>query len=274
METGPVKFWSILPWLCGAVLLGGAFVPQTSATLFYRSMLLVAVLVATAAAFRAASSFQRGDGLFTTWSVFAGGYVLLAIRYVLRLLVTLHVIDMPVMFDRVLLIVHNIAVPAALWLFARTWRQTGLAMSMSRRAAILSTVGGVVVAIVIGAFPLIRGLGNTEPALLISTLGDMVSIALIVPLLLPALELRGGLLMYVWLYLAVAQVVWLMYDIWAEARTSVAVSPAWGLAIDQALRVVALMYIFSAAAAQRHAIARTEVGESTLRTRARSAATV
>jgi hypothetical protein len=258
METRFVRVWSFLPWLCGALLLAGPFAPDAAALVYYRSMLLIAVLVATAGSIAAARTFQPGDGLFTTWACLASGYVLLTVRYVVRLLVTLHVMQLPVMFDRVVLIIHNAAVPIALWLFVRSWRKTGLTGSMSRGAMIASTIGGIVVALAIGAFPVIRGLNNTDPALLVSTLGDMVSIALIVPLLLPALDLRGGLLMYTWLYLAVAQVVWLMYDIWSVSRTSIGVPTAWGLAIDQALRVVALLYIFSAAAAQRRAFARTQ----------------
>jgi len=264
MEAGSVKFWTFLPWLCGAVILAGPLASPSTALVFYRSMLLVAVLIATAGSVAAARMFDRGDGLFVTWSVLAGGYVLLAIRYVMRLLVTMHVMTTPVMLDRVLLIVHNIAVPVALFLFVRSWRQTGLAMSISRTAMAASTIGGVAIAIAIGAFPLIGGMDNTDPALLISTLGDMASIALIVPLLLPALELRGGLLMYTWLYLAIAEMVWLVYDIWAVARTNFGITSAWALAIDQALRVVALMYIYSAAAAQRHAIARTHASRETL----------
>jgi hypothetical protein len=258
MEAGSVKSWSFLPWACGALLLAGPFASAANAPLFYRSMLLVAVLIATGGSIAAARGFERGDLLFTTWAVLASGYVLLTVRYVLRLLVTAHVMEMPVMFDRVILIVHNLLVPVALWLFVRSWRKTGLAGPMSRAASVGSTLAGFAVALAIGAFPLIHGLHNTDPALLVSTLGDMISIALIVPLLMPALGMRGGLLMYTWLYLASAQVVWLIYDIWAVARPRNIVPSAWGLAIDQALRVVALLYIYSAAAAQRRALAQAQ----------------
>jgi hypothetical protein len=250
-----MKLWSLLPWLCGAALLAGLVTPQQSALVFYRSLLLAAVTVATIGAFSAARSFERGDALFTTWAVLAAGYLLLFIRYVLRLLVTLNIIQLPTMLDRALLILHNIAVPVALWLFVRTWRRTGLAGPMSSGASIAATLAGIVVAIAVGAYPVLNGMHNTDPAVLISTLGDMVSIALIVPLLLPALGMRGGLLMYTWLYLAVAQIVWLMYDVWAVTRTSSNLTAPWTLALDQALRAVAIMYILSAAAAQRRAIA-------------------
>jgi len=250
-----MKFWSFLPWLCGAALLAGPVASQQNALVFYRAMLLIAVTVATAGALRAATSFERGDALLTTWAVLGGGYVLLWIRYVMRLLVTLHVMELPVTFDRALLIVHNIAVPVALWLFVRAWRTTGLAGPMSRGSFVVAVAGGLAIAIAVGAYPFLTGSHNTDTAVLISTLGDMISIALIVPLLMPALGMRGGLLMYTWLYLAVAQIAWLMYDIWALARTGNGWVSPWALALDQALRVVALMYIVSAAAAQRRALA-------------------
>lgn len=255
METRSMKLWSALPWLCGTVVLAGLAVSPQNALVFYRSTLLAAVIIATIGAFRAARTFERGDALLTTWAIMAFGYVLLSIRYVLRLLVTLHLIELPTMTDRVLLIVHNMAVPLALWLFVRAWRKTGLAGPMSSGASVVATIGGVAIALAVGAYPVINGLHNPEPAVLISTLGDMVSIALIVPLLTPALGMRGGLLMYTWLYLAVAQIVWLGYDIWAVARTTGGMTAPWTLAVDQALRAVAIMYIFSAAAAQRRAIA-------------------
>jgi hypothetical protein len=257
MEARSMKRWSFLPWLGGALLLVGPLASPPNALIFYRSMLLVAVLLATAASVGAARAFDRGDQLFTTWVVLASAYTLLTIRYVMRLLVTIHVMELPVTFDRVLLIAHNIGVPLALWLFVRSWRATGLAGPVSRTAVFGSTLAGVAVALIIGAFPLLRGLQSMDLTMLVSTLGDMVSIALIVPLLIPALGLRGGLLMYTWLYLALAQVAWVMYDIWAVARPRSGVSTAWGLAIDQALRAVALLYVFSAAAAQRRALALT-----------------
>lgn len=264
METRSMKFWSVLPWLCGALLLAGPALSQTDALVFYRSMLLIAVLVATTGTIAAARAFERGDELFTTWAVLATGYVLLSIRYVMRLLVTIHLMEMPAMFDRVILIAHNVAVPVALYLFVRAWRATGLAGPMSRAATAGSTIAGFAVAIAVGAYPVFTGLHASDPAVLISTLGDMVSIALIVPLLLPALGLRGGLLMYTWLYLALAQIVWLMYDIWAVARVRTGMTSPWGLAVDQALRAVAIIYVLSAAAAQRRALAQA-AEEPTLR---------
>ena len=48
--------------------------------------------------------------------------------------------------------------------------------------------------------------------------GDMIGIALIVPLAMPALAMRGGLLMHTWLALAASEVFWLLYDVWVGTR--------------------------------------------------------
>ena len=193
--------------------------------------------------------------------------MLLAVRYVMRVLVTLNVMTTAVTFDRALLIVHNVLVPVALFLFVRAWRTTGLAGPMSRGAVFASMTAGVVVALLIGAYPLMHS-QTADFALIVSTLGDMIGIALIVPLLIPAVGMRGGLLMYAWLYLALAQVAWLLYDIWSVARTHTGVDASWALAADQALRAVALLYVCGAAVAQRREIAHTiEVAETTTRRR-------
>jgi hypothetical protein len=253
-----MKLPAILPWIGAAIVLTGAIVFGDQAVLFFRFMLLAAVLFAMIGSINAARCFERGDQLFTTWSVLATGYGILAVRYVIRIFVTLNMMQTPVMFDRVLLVVHNIVVPVALYLFVRSWRTTGLAGPVSSGASLVWTLAGFIVAFSIGAFPIIKSVGNTDPAVLISTLGDVVSIAMIVPLLMPALSLRGGLLMYTWLYLAIAEIAWLAYDIWAVARPRIGISTAWGLAIDQAIRAVALLYIYAAATAQRRAIQQTE----------------
>ena len=257
METRTVKLWSFLPWLGGALFLFGLTASPDNALVFYRSLLIIAVLMTLTGSILAARIFERGDPLFLTWSLLAGAYSILAVRYVMRLFVALKMMQTPVMFDRVLLIVHNILVPVALWLFVRAWRKTGLAAPMSAAAAFTWTLAGIVVALAFGAYPLFLGFRNTDPALFVSTLGDMIGIAMIVPLLLPALGMRGGVLMYTWLYLALAQVAWLLYDIWAVARARTGINAPWALALDQGLRAVALLYIFGAAYAQRRAIART-----------------
>jgi hypothetical protein len=105
------------------------------------------------------------------------------------------------------------------------------------------------VAVLVGGYPLMKALTttNADPVLLVSTLGDIVGLSLIVPLALPAMAMRGGLLMHTWIYLALSEVAWLLYDVW------------WALDLGAApvlegFRVAAILLAFIATTAQRRAM--------------------
>ena len=70
----------------------------------------------------------------------------------------------------------------------------------------------------------------------------MVSIALIVPLMLPALALRGGSLMHTWAYLTAGIAVWLIYDIWYALRATNPLPVNTARGIEEGIRVVAIMF--------------------------------
>jgi hypothetical protein len=82
----------------------------------------------------------------------------------------------------------------------------------------------------------------------------MVSIALIVPLLMPALALRGGSLMHTWAYLTAGIATWLVYDIWYALRTTVPLHTSTQRGIEEGIRVVAIMFACVASIAQRRAV--------------------
>jgi hypothetical protein len=82
----------------------------------------------------------------------------------------------------------------------------------------------------------------------------MVGIALIVPLIMSALTLRGGLLMHAWLYLAACEMAWLMYDLWLAFRQTASFSPRIALGVEQIIRIIAIMFAFIATVAQRRAV--------------------
>jgi hypothetical protein len=115
---------------------------------------------------------------------------------------------------------------------------------------------GVGVAVLVGGFPLLRGIANANAdlVLLVSTAGDMIALALIVPLMLPALALRGGLLMHTWAYLTAGIVAWLAYDIWYALRESMPFAQTTARGIEEGIRVVAIMFACVASVAQRRAV--------------------
>jgi hypothetical protein len=210
-------------------------------------------------AYLTTSKFAPGDKLFAAWLFIGIGYTLSTIRYSIRLIGMLRGADLPIPRPALdtMLILQNLAIAIALFLFVRAWMTTGLGSVQSRGTRMGLIMAGILVALVAGGYPLMQGFQtrSADTVLLISTLGDVVGIALIVPLALSALALRGGLLMHTWLYLALCEFFWLLYDIWLAVREHlVAARP--GVGIEQMIRVTAIMFAFIATVAQRRAVPR------------------
>ena len=239
------------------LVLGGLVVPPASAPLFYRAVLLLACVAAAVSAFLTTGRFAPGEKLFATWLVFGLAYALAAIRHGSRVVsLTVGHDVLPKLLLDGLLIAQNVLVAVALILFVRTWRATGLAVPGSRSAQTLSIVLGFAVALIVGGFPLLRGIqtAGTDIVLLVSTLGDVIGIALMVPLAMPALALRGGLLMHTWAYLAASELAWLAYDVWLAVQPVLGVDPRPGKAVEEVFRILAVSFALLASVAQRRAI--------------------
>ena len=231
--------------------------PDARAQIYHRVVLLIVAVLTAISAFITAREFDRSDRLFLSWTLLGAGYVIAAIRYSLRIYTLLAGggITNP-QFLSALLILQNVLVPLSLLLFVRAWRETGLAVPGSAATHTASIVAGIVIAIVVGGFPLFRGLmvAKADLVLLVSTLGDMISLALIVPLMMPALALRGGSLTYTWAYLTIGIVMWLAYDIWFALRDTMSFQVNVERGIEEAIRVTAIMFACIASIAQRRAV--------------------
>lgn len=243
-----MKRLTVLPFVLGAIAALAIAMPENRAAIFSRALLILVALATAGSAYLTMRRFAPGDPLYVTWGLLGAGYALAAVRYSLRLI---SLIEPSVTYPRPLtdtmLIVQNVLVAASLFLFVRAWRATGLANPGSRAAQVGGTLAGIAVAVVVGGYPLLHGIqtAKADLVLLVSTLGDMVGIALIVPLMMSALALRGGLLMHTWIYLAASEAVWLLYDIWYATGTTT------GL---EAIRVVAIGFAMIASMAQRRAL--------------------
>jgi hypothetical protein len=248
-----VKRLIIIPIACAAIAAIGMALDDPSR--FYRGVLIAAALVTAASAFITTSKFNFGDKLYASWLFVGIGYTLSTIRYSLRLAAMIRGGGdlLPRAALDTMLVLQNVAIAVALLMFVLAWRSTGLSASGWGWTAL-----GVVVALVIGGFPLIQGFltRGADTVLLISTLGDVVGIALIVPLAMSASALRGGLLMHTWLYLALCEFFWMLYDIWLAVRDSLGAGPRVGVGIEQMIRVAAIMFAFIATVAQRRAAPR------------------
>lgn len=201
-------------------------------------------------AFLTSAKFSAGDRLLLSWLFIGAGYFLSAIRHGTRLYAYLDPsVVLPPAVGNTLVILQNVFIALALLLFVLAWRATGLTAPVSRGAQTLSIVAGIAVAVLVGGYPLVKALttANADPVLLISTLGDIVGLSLIVPLALPALAMRGGLLMHTWVFLAASEVAWLLYDLWWSLR------PQDGQVME-AFRLAAILFAFIASKAQRRAM--------------------
>ena len=128
-------------------------------------------------------------------------------------------------------------------------------MPVSRSKQISWTVAGILIGLIVGGYPLILGLRAPEMdwVLPLDAIPGIICIALIVPLVLPALAMRGGTLMYVWAYIAASQFFYMAYDIWRGSWPALGWSMSPGRNVEEIIRALALMSYCCAAIAQRRA---------------------
>jgi len=249
-----IRALQLIPFVAGAIVALGMFMPDATANLFYRGALVTAALLTAVSALMTSAGFDKGQKLFAAWSALGIGYALAAIRHSFRLW-TLLVgggVTSRAVLDT-MLVLQNVLVALALWWFVRAWQTSGLAAPLPRRTQLTWIFLGIAVAIVAGGYPLIHGFQTaaTDTVLLISTAGDMIGIALIVPLAMPALAMRGGLLMHTWLALAASEVFWLLYDVWVGTKAMTGLGASTATGIEQILRIIAVMFAFAATVAHR-----------------------
>jgi hypothetical protein len=245
-----------IPLLGVLAATAGMLFHDPNALIYFRTVLMTAALLTAINGFITARQFAPGDHLFASWLLLGAGYAVAALRYGLRIqvLVTGHGITSRPVLDT-MLILQNLCVAVCLFLFVRSWNATGLATPGSRASQITWTIIGIVVAIAVGGYPLVQGFNTLrdETVLLVSTLGDMVGIALIVPLAMPALALRGGALMPVWASIAASEFFWLLYDIWLALKPALIIQPTGQRGVEEMFRVAAILLACVAAVAQRRA---------------------
>ncbi|HYH06167.1 MAG TPA: hypothetical protein VEK11_03810 [Thermoanaerobaculia bacterium] len=248
----------ILVPLAGAVLaLASMALGADAAPQFLRALLVASLLLMAGSGFLTAARFSAGDRLLLSWLLLGAGYLFSAVRHGTRLIAYFEPsIALPPAVNTILVIAQNVAIALALLLFVLAWRATGLTAPVSRQAQLLSIAAGITLAVLAGGYPLLQGLGTTDtnPILLVSTAGDIVGLALIVPLALSAFAMRGGLLMHTWVYLAASEVAWLLYDVWWAFEPRIQLAENVNTAIFEALRIVAILCAFTASAAQRRAM--------------------
>jgi hypothetical protein len=205
----------IAPVVVGLYLVGRQLVPDADAPMFHRIALSAATLCVAVASFVASLGFGPGDYLRRAWLTNA---VAFAINTVLN---GLEGVGPEPLFSWLrggLCAAANVGCVLALWIFGRALRAAGLDEIVPARQRRVGFAIAVVVALAIAGLPAYRSaaavVAGSPSALtpLFSSLGDIAACIVLVPVLLMAGALRGGLLVWVMGFLAASQVAWLLYD--------------------------------------------------------------
>jgi hypothetical protein len=214
----------LVPLVAAAALLAGvlATAPGAERLAFYRWEILVVKALATAGCLWAAFGFRRGDYLQRAWLFLGASYFLLLVID-LFFAPPAHTgatgLTPAVMRVRgAIILVSNASAVVGTFMLARAWSAAGLERpesALTRR--LLTIIVAALVLSVVGQsiYVDVRDLagGNLQGfAGLASDVGDLVTLLLIVPVLLTALALRGGVLAWAWLLVAATQLSWLLYD--------------------------------------------------------------
>jgi hypothetical protein len=175
------------------------------------SRTLLLALVAICAAITANRFRWWGDYAGRAWTLFCIAYTLLAASEVVRRF-------LPERFSNAretLVLIANLAIIGAYWLFARSMHAAGLDYDGSQTKRIAVIVLAVLLAAllcsssVMGELTEIRA-GNARPGSLVSVLADMITFVLVAPLLLTAFALRGGRLFWMFALLTAGTFGWMV----------------------------------------------------------------
>jgi hypothetical protein len=155
----------------------------------------------------------------------------------------------------------NLGTVAGVWMLSRAWHIAGIALPGSPfRREILRWTAVVVGLAIAGpqlaydASRLAHGrIRSLVP--IFSGVGDLFSLALVVPVLLTAVALRGGLLVWPWGLLTASMFGWLFYDGATVLGSFVDLDDKTTLVVTEVFRCLACTFCFSAGLAQRKAIA-------------------
>jgi hypothetical protein len=206
----------------------------------------------------AARSFDRGEHLRRAWLLNGSCYAILLLRDLLY----------GVWLDResggpsqhleaLIVLIANAGAVTGVWMLSRTWKVAGIALPWSPLQREIVRWIGIVVGLVIAGpslwFSLDGAMKGQMRAIVyvVSSTGDIFSMALLVPVLLTTLALRGGLLSWPWGLMTASQFGWLFYDAMGTIRLFVQMEAATATMWSEVFRALACTYCLAAGIAQR-----------------------
>ncbi len=202
--------------LVAAALLGAGGMAAGSVLRFAVELTKVLALIGSAAA---ALAFDRGDYLRRAWLFTGGCYAFLLLRDLTLLHGAGGVRGRRIEYLRSgIIVLANASALIGTVMIARAWHVAGLeppGSALSRRSAFLIAIALAV--ILIGPSLVVdgRGLRHGDATSIIavaSDLADALGLCLIGPVLMTALALRGGILLWPWALFTASMVSWMFYD--------------------------------------------------------------
>jgi hypothetical protein len=216
-------------------------------------------LVAMIGSFAAAQSFERGEHLRRAWWLSGACIAFLLVRDVLVLIDGHSQMPLRETTISALVLASNASGVASAWLMAHTFQVAGLATDESTRKWRVYTVVALLASLVVTLPSLhlsVQGMLRGEFGSLvwfISGVGDVLALGLIAPILLTAIAMRGGALIWPWALLTVAMASWLFYDLAGtiEHLTLFGLGRGAGQGLEELFRALACVYTGVAGLAQR-----------------------
>jgi hypothetical protein len=223
-------------------------------------------LIAFVGCFAAALAFERGDYLQRAWFTNGACYLLLLAGDAtgvpsLAGRLSIHQLGLA---QGTLAVVANAASVVGTWMLARAWSVAGFedeedAEARARRRMLFA--GAAVLSLAITGWSLVHdaralvGGDLASSVSIASDLGDTICLALVAPVMMTALALRGGLLRWPWGLLAASGVAWLVFDAASGIVDASHVGSAGWRVATEGCRALACAWVFSAGMAQRMVVA-------------------
>ncbi|HEX8724583.1 MAG TPA: hypothetical protein VF737_04230 [Gemmatimonadaceae bacterium] len=222
-------------------------------------------VIALVGCFIAVLVFERGDYLSRAWSTTGLCYLLLIVNDAVGAAPVASRMSVHEMgaAQGALVVAANVASVVGTWMLARAWSFAGLEDSEDDDARVRRRVvfaGTIAAALAITAWPLVHDVrdlasGHLDAIISIaSDVGDAICLALVAPLLLTALALRGGVLLWPWAMLTASGLAWLVYDATSGVVDALDITSTGWVVFAEGLRALACALTLSAGLAQRIAV--------------------
>lgn len=222
---------------------------------FLASQNVLVRVLASIGCLAAASGFERGEHLRRAWLWLGTGTMLLLLRTVLLQFAAFQpagAVPAAAQVPNALAALGNVALLAGIVQLARSWRKAAISLPGGRLGALAVGVVSAGLAIwVAGQVAVDTGrqfaAGDWNAfGLFVSTVTDILSLALIAPLLLTAVAMRGGLFAWPWGLITASQISWLLFDAALALENPVAA----GIPLPYLFLALAENYVFAAGLAQ------------------------